>query len=149
MEVIAWSQNLTPEACAGTPARPVGKEELFAASDALSIHVQLSDRTRGLVGKAELGLMKPTALLVNTSRGPVVDEAALIAALETGAIGGAALDVFDVEPLPPDHPFRRLERAQISPHLGYVTEENYRQNYPQVVEAIRAFIDGAPVRVMG
>ncbi|MCB1341068.1 MAG: D-2-hydroxyacid dehydrogenase family protein [Pseudooceanicola sp.] len=148
MEVIAWSQNLTPEACAAAAVRHVGKDQLFAQSDYLSIHVQLSDRTRALIGAAELAAMKPGALLINTSRGPIVDEAALIAALEGGRIH-AALDVFDVEPLPRDHPYRRLDNAQISPHLGYVTEGNYRQNYPQVVEGIRAFLDGAPIRVMG
>lgn len=147
MNVIAWSQNLTAEACSAAGVRHVGKDQLFAEADYLSIHVQLSGRTRGLVGAAELARMKPGALLVNTSRGPIVDEGALVAALNSELVH-AALDVFDVEPLPLDHPFRRLENAQVSPHLGYVTEGNYRQNYPQVVECIRAFLDGSPVRVM-
>ncbi len=147
MEVIAWSQNLTEAASAEAGVRYVSKQELFAQSDYLSIHVQLSDRSRGLVGAADLAAMKRTALLINTARGRVVDEVALVAALEAGLIN-AALDVFDVEPLPLDHPYRRLAHAQVSPHLGYVTEGNYRQNFPQVVECIRAFLDGAPVRVM-
>lgn len=148
MKVIAWSQNLTAEKCEGTGATYVGREELFATSDFISINLQLSDRTRGLLGSADLSRMKPTAFLVNTSRGPIIDEAALIEALRQGRIAGAGLDVFDQEPLPLDHPFRSLERAQITPHLGYVTEEGYRVAYGQTVEAIAAFIAGKPVRVI-
>lgn len=148
MNVIAWSRNLTPEKCAGTPARYVEKDALFAEADIVSLHVQLSERTRGLVGAAELGRMKPTALLVNTSRGPVVDETALVAALRAGAIAGAAIDVYDEEPLPLDHPLRGLERAQLTPHLGYVTQDTYRIFYGQTVEAIRAFLNGEPIRVI-
>src|SRR5262249_22469333 len=108
----------------------------------------LSDRTRGLLGARELALMRPTAYLINTSRGPIVDERALIAALRAGTIAGAGLDVFDEEPLPPDHPLRRMPNTVITPHLGYVTEETYRVFYPQALEDIRAFLSGVPVRVL-
>src|ERR1700731_1606145 len=118
MEVIAWRQNLTGEAAAGAGARRVEKATLFEESDVVSIHLVLSERTRGLVGQPELALMKPQAYLINTSRGPIVDEAALIAALRTGRIAGAGLDVFDVEPPPPDHPLRHLANVTLSPHLG-------------------------------
>jgi len=148
MNVIAWSQNLTPEKCDGTGATYASKEQLFESSDYISVHVQLSARTTGLIGAADLARMKPSAFLVNTSRGPIIDEAALIAALREARIAGAGLDVFDIEPLPLDHPYRSLERAQISPHLGYVTEDNYRLNYTQVVEDIVAFLAGAPLRVI-
>ena len=148
MNVIAWSQNLTPEACADSEARYAGKEELFSRSDFITLHVQLSARTTGLVGAPEIGLMKPAAFLVNTSRGPIVDEAALIEALRQGRIAGAGIDVFSVEPLPLEHPFRELPNAQLSPHLGYVTEDNYRLCYAQVVEDIRAWLDGSPLRVI-
>lgn len=148
MKVVAWSQNLTPEKCEGTGASYVSKEELFETSDYISIHVQLSPRTTGLVGAADIALMKRTAFLVNTSRGPIVDNAALIEALKRGRIAGAGIDVFEVEPLPLDHPFRTLDRAQLTPHLGYVTEDNYRLSYGQVVEDITAFIEGSPLRVI-
>jgi phosphoglycerate dehydrogenase-like enzyme len=148
MRVIAWSQNLTAERSAAAGAELVERERVFREADVLTIHVVLSDRTRGLVGPAELALMKPTALLVNTSRGPIVDEDALHAALEAGTIGGAALDVYDEEPLPRDHPLRRAPRTVLTPHLGYVTEDNYRVFYEQTVEAIAAFLAGAPVRVI-
>ncbi|KRA55739.1 D-2-hydroxyacid dehydrogenase family protein [Devosia sp. Root635] len=148
MNVIAWSQNLTPEKCEGTGATYASKDELFAKSDYISVHLQLSERSRGLIGAADLARMKPTAFLVNTSRGPIIEEAALIAALRDGRIGGAGLDVFDVEPLPLDHPYRSLDRAQISPHLGYVTEGNYRLSYGQIVENIAGFIAGAPQRTI-
>ena len=146
MDVLAWSRNLTPEDCAETPAVYAPRDELLARADVVSLHLRLSERTRGLIGERELGLMQPHALLINTSRGPIVDEPALVAALEARRIGGAALDVFDTEPLPPDHPFRRLDNAQITPHLGYVTEANYRQCYGQMVEDIRTWLDGAPIR---
>jgi phosphoglycerate dehydrogenase-like enzyme len=148
MDVIAWSQNLTDEHAAEVGVRRVDKEELFAEADILSVHLVLSKRTRGLVGAAELALMKPDALLVNTSRGPIVDEAALVDALEAGRIGGAALDVYDVEPLPADHPLRRAPRTFLTPHIGYVTREQYGVFYRDAVEDIEAWASGAPVRVM-
>ena len=114
----------------------------------MTIHLVLSDRSRGLVGANELGLMKKSAFLINTSRGPIVDENALVAALKDKKIGGAGLDVFDVEPLPLDHPYRKLDNAAITPHLGYVSEQNYRKYFPDIVENIRAFLDGKPVRVI-
>ena len=148
MKVIAWSQNLTPEKCAEAGAGYVGKDDLFRQSDFITIHIVLSARSRGLVGAREIGLMKPTAFLINTSRGPIIDEAALIAALRDKKIGGAGLDVFDVEPLPLDHPFRKMDNVVITPHLGYVSEQNYRHYFAGVVEDIRGFLDGKPVRVM-
>jgi phosphoglycerate dehydrogenase-like enzyme len=148
MEVIAWSENLTAEAAAEGGATRVERDELFARADVLTIHTRLSDRTRGLVGARELGLMKPTALLVNTSRGPIVDEDALLAALHEGAIAGAALDVYDVEPLPRDHPLREAPRTLLSPHLGYVTTEHYARFYGDAVEDIAAWMRGEPVRVL-
>lgn len=149
MEVIAWSENLTAERAVALGAARVEKEELFRHADIVTIHLVLSARTRGLVGRAELAAMKPTAYLVNTSRGPIVDEGALLAALEGRRIAGAALDVYDREPLPPDHPLRRLDNVVMTPHLGYVTVENYRQAYGQAVEDIRAFLAGKPIRVLG
>jgi len=148
MEVLAWSQNLTEERARAAGARLVSKQELFRQADFVTIHLQLSERTRGLVGAAEFALMKPTAYLVNTSRGPIVDEAALMAALRANTIAGAALDVYDVEPLPLDHPLRKLDNALLTPHLGYVTQEGYRRFYGQMVENIRAWLDGKPVRLM-
>ena len=148
MKVIAWSQNLTPERAKEAGADYVSKDDLFRNADVLSIHVVLSDRSRGLVGARELGLMKKTAYLVNTSRGPIVDEQALIAALKAKSIAGAGLDVFNVEPLPKDHPFRKMDNVVLTPHLGYVTEQNYGKQYPEVVEDIRAWLDGKPVRVI-
>ena len=148
MRVIAWSQNLTPEAAAAAGAERVEQAELLAQADVLSIHLKLSERTTGLLGKAELARMKPTAVLVNTSRGPIVDEAALLDALKGGAIAGAALDVYDVEPLPPDHPLRALDNVALTPHLGYVTGEVYRDFYGQTLENIGAYLEGAPKRVL-
>jgi phosphoglycerate dehydrogenase-like enzyme len=148
MSILAWSQNLTAQRAAECGAVPAAKDELFARADVVSIHLVLSARTRGLVGARELGLMKPTALLVNTSRGAIVEEGALIAALEQRRIAGAALDVFDVEPLPSDHPLRRLDNTVITPHVGYVTVETYEIFYRDAVEDIRAFLAGAPVRVL-
>ena len=148
MKVIAWSQNLTPEKCAAAGVGYVGKDDLFRQSDFITIHIVLSPRSRGLVGARELGLMKPSAFLINTSRGPIVDEAALIAALREKKIGGAGLDVFNVEPLPRDHPLRKMDNVVITPHLGYVSEQNYRAYFAGVVEDIRGFLDGKPVRVM-
>jgi len=148
MSVICWSQNLTGERAAACGATLAAKDDLLAQSDVVTIHLQLSERTRGLVGAKELGSMNAGALLVNTSRGPIVDERALIAALEQRTIAGAALDVFDEEPLPPDHPFRRLENTVITPHLGYVTLESYQVFYRDAVEDVRAFLNGNPVRVL-
>jgi phosphoglycerate dehydrogenase-like enzyme len=148
MKTIAWSQNLTPEKAKEGGADYVSKDDLFRQADIVTIHLVLSDRSRGLVGAKELGLMKKTAYLVNTSRGPIVDEKALIAALQSKSIGGAGLDVFDVEPLPLDSAFRKLDNVVITPHLGYVAEQNYRKQYPDVVEDIRAWLDGKPVRVI-
>ncbi len=148
MQVCAWSANLTAERAAEVGATLVSKDELLARSDIVSIHLVLGERTRGLIGARELGLMKRTAYLVNTSRGPIVDEAALVRALRDGMIAGAGLDVFDTEPLPKDHPFRSLPNTVIAPHLGYVTEETYRIFYGQTVEDIQAFLRGEPVRVL-
>jgi phosphoglycerate dehydrogenase-like enzyme len=148
MKVIAWSQNLTPDKCREAAVDYAAKDELFRQSDFITIHVVLSARTRGLIGAAELALMKPTAYLINTSRGPIVDEAALIAALRGGKIAGAGLDVFDVEPLPLDHPFRKMDNVVITPHLGYVSEQNYRRYFADAVEDIIGFLDGKPMRVL-
>jgi phosphoglycerate dehydrogenase-like enzyme len=148
MKVIAWSQNLTPEKCAETGVGYVSKEDLFRQADFITIHVVLSQRSRGLVGVREIGLMKPTAFLINTSRGPIIDEAAMLAALREKRIAGAGLDVFDVEPLPLDHPLRKMDNVVLTPHLGYVSEQNYRHYFAGVTEDIRGFLDGKPVRVM-
>src|SRR5215472_8160796 len=148
MDVIAWSQNLTAEAAAGVGARRVEREELFRLADVLTIHLVLSDRTRGLVGAAELALMKPTAYLVNTSRGPIVDEAALAEHLRAGRIAGAALDVYGVEPLPTGDPLRTLPRSVLTPQLGYVSERTYRTFYREAAEDVAAFLAGRPVRTL-
>src|SRR6266545_7434401 len=148
MQVLAWSANLTAERAAQVGATLVSKDELLSRSDIVTIHLVLSERTRGLLGARELALMKPTSYLVNTSRGPIVDEQALVAALQKKTIAGAALDVFDEEPLPLDHLLRYLENTVITPHLGYVTIETYRIFFDQTVENIRAFLNGAPVRVI-
>jgi phosphoglycerate dehydrogenase-like enzyme len=147
MEVIAWSQNLTLEAATAAGARRVDKETLFRQADVVSIHLVLSERTQGLVAAPELALMKPTAYLINTSRGPIVDEAALIAALKAGRIAGAGLDVYDVEPLPADHPLRLLPNVTLSPHLGYVTRELLTAVYSETVDSVAAWLDGNPVRI--
>jgi D-3-phosphoglycerate dehydrogenase len=149
MNVIAWSQNLTPEACAAAGVSYATRDELFAAADIITIHLILSKRTRGLIAAADLARMKPTAYLVNTARGPIVDEAALLHALQTRRIAGAGLDTFGQEPLPVDHPLRKLDNVVLTPHLGYVTQENYRRYYGDMVEDIAAWLDGKPVRVMG
>ena len=148
MNLIAWSQNLTPEKCSEVGVEYVSRDDLFHRADFLSIHVQLSPRTRGLIGAHELGLMKKSAYLINTSRGPIVEEAALIAALAEKRIAGAGLDVFDIEPLPIDHPLRKLDNVVLTPHLGYVAEQNYRAYFAGMVEDIRAFLDDKPVRVL-
>lgn len=148
MDVIAWSQNLTDAQAAEAGAKRVEKDELFRRSDFITIHYKLGERSRGLVGARELGLMKPTAYLVNTSRGPIVDTAALIEALEAGRIAGAGIDVYDEEPLPADHPLRRTPRTLLTPHLGYVTDGSYGAFYGQMVESIERWIAGDPVRVL-
>ncbi|MGX4802756.1 D-2-hydroxyacid dehydrogenase family protein [Bradyrhizobium guangdongense] len=142
MNVIAWSPNLTPEKCAGAGVGYATKEELFAKADIITIHVVLSERSRGLVSRADLARMKPTAFLVNTARGPIVDEQALLEALQQKKIAGAGLDVFSVEPLPVDHPFRKLDNLVLTPHLGYATEDGLRMHYAQMVEAIDAWTKG-------
>ena len=148
MKVIAWSQNLTPEKCKEAGVDYVSKEDLLRQADFITIHLVLSQRSRGLVGANELGLMKPSAYIINTSRGPIIDEAALLAVLRDKKIAGAGLDVFDVEPLPTDHPLRKMDNVVLTPHLGYVATQNYRSYFGGVVEDIRAFLDGKPVRVM-
>lgn len=148
MQPIAWSQNLTAEQARERGAERVEKDELFQRADVISIHMVLSDRSRGLVGGRELALMKPTALLINTSRGPLIDEPALIAALKDGRIGGFGGDTFNVEPLPADHPLRAEPRALLTPHLGYVTENTYRDFYVGMVQVIEAWLAGRPINVM-
>ena len=148
MSLLAWSQNLTAERAAQYGATLVSKDELLSQSDIVTIHLVLSARTRGLIGARELGLMQHTAYLINTSRGPIIEEPALVQALQQGTIAGAGLDVFDEEPLPLDHPFRRLENTVITPHLGYVTLETYRIFFGDAVEDIRAFLSGTPTRVI-
>jgi phosphoglycerate dehydrogenase-like enzyme len=148
MTVLAWSQNLTADKAAAAGAKLVSKEDLLRQSDFVTVHLVLGPRSRGLIGAAELALMKPTAYLVNTARAPIVDEAALIAALAGRRIAGAALDVFEPEPLPAGHALRRLDNLIVTPHLGYVTLENYRQIYAQTIEDIRAFLAGKPIRVL-
>jgi D-3-phosphoglycerate dehydrogenase len=148
MKVIAWSQNLTPERCKELGVEYSSKDDLFRNADIVTVHLQLSDRTRGLVTAKELGLMKKTAYVVNTSRGPIIDEKALLDALNKKQIAGAGLDVFDVEPLPLDHPYRKMDNVVITPHLGYVSQQNYERYYPDIIEDIRGFLDGKPVRVI-
>src|SRR5512145_668167 len=148
MQPIAWSQNLTPEQAKERGAERVEKDELFRRSDVISIHLILSDRTRGLVGARELALMKPTALLINTSRGPIIDEAALLAALREKRIRGFGADTYNIEPLPSDHPLRSEPRALLTPHLGYVTEDTYRNFYGGMVQAIEAWLAGRPINVL-
>jgi len=149
MRVIAWSHNLTEAACTAAGVTYASKDELLATADLVTIHVVLSARTRGLISGDDLRKMKPTAYLINTARGPIVDEAALIETLTSRTIAGAGLDVFDREPLPLDHPFRRLDNVVLTPHLGYVTEENYRRYYSEMVENIAAWLDGQPIRQLG
>jgi len=148
MKLVAWSTNLTAEQATEHGARRVSKDELFSVSDFIGIHLRLSERTRGLIAASDLARMKPTAWIVNTSRGEIVNQGDLIAALENRKIGGAAMDVYETEPLPPDHPFRRLPNTVLSPHKGFVTEESYRVFYGQTVENIRAWMDGKPIRII-
>ena len=149
MEIVAWSQNLTEERVRAVGVSLADKNSLFKNADVVTIHLVLSERTRGLVGASELALMKESAVLVNTSRGPIVDEAALAAALQQGKLGGAGIDVFGVEPIPRDHPLLGAPNTVLTPHLGYVTRETYRVYYEGAVEAIRAWRAGSPVRVLG
>lgn len=148
MKLIAWSQNMTAERASASGAELVSKEALFERADFITIHLKLSERTTNLVTARELALMKPTAYMVNTSRGPIINEKALLDALHSGAIAGAALDVYDVEPLPIDHPFRTAPRVLLTPHVGYVTRENYRIFYGGIVESLEAWLAGAPIRII-
>jgi len=148
MRVVAWSQNLTPERAADVGVALATKEELFATADVVTIHLVLSDRTRGLVGEPELRSMKPTSVLINTSRGPIVDEAVLVRALAEGWIKGAGIDVYGTEPLPADHPLRRSPRCVLTPHIGYVTDDNYAVFFRHIVEDIAAFQRGEELRVV-
>ena len=141
MNLIAWSQNMTPEAATAAGATLVSKDQLFRRADILTIHLVLSSRTRGLVGAAELEGMKPTAWLINTSRGPIVEEQALITALQNKRLAGAAIDVFDIEPLPPSHPFRTLDNVLATPHIGYVSDGLYRTFYEDTVSNIQQWLD--------
>lgn len=149
MRVVAWSPNLTPDKAKEAGVDYVSKDDLFRNADVLTIHVVLGERSRGLVGAHELGLMKKSAYLINTSRGPIVDEAALVAALRVGVIAAAGLDVYDREPLPSDHPLTMLPNVVLLPHLGYVSEPGMRHMYVQVVEDISAFLEGEPIRTVG
>jgi phosphoglycerate dehydrogenase-like enzyme len=146
MNVIAWSPNLTPERCKEVGVTYATKEQLFATADVITIHVVLGPRSRGLVGHADLARMKPTAYLVNTARGPIVDETALLEILQQKKIAGAGVDVFSVEPLPVDHPFRKLDNMVLTPHLGYATEDSFRNHYTQMVEGIDAWFKDEPLR---
>jgi phosphoglycerate dehydrogenase-like enzyme len=148
MEVVAWSTNLDPDAARSMGVVPVTKQELLRRSDVVTLHLKLSERSRGTLGAADLRLMKPTAYLINTSRGPLVDEPALLQALDEGWIAGAGLDVYDVEPLPAEHPLRRNRRTVLTPHLGYVTEDSYRRFFTDAVEDIAAWRAGTPIRVL-
>jgi phosphoglycerate dehydrogenase-like enzyme len=148
MDVIAWSQNLQSATAQASGVRAVSKEELFRTADVVTVHLQLSERTRGLITKDDLALLKPTATIVNTSRGPIIDEGALLEALSLGKLAGAGLDVFDVEPLPDEHPLRSAPRTLLTPHIGYVTDGTYQLFYREIVEDIAAFLAGHPVRVL-
>ena len=148
MEVLAWSENLTEEAAVGAGARRVSKEDLFRNSDVATLHLRLSHRSQGTVGERELRLLGPEGLLVNTSRGPLVEQDALVRALNEGWIRGAALDVFDSEPVPPAHPLLSTPNTVLSPHLGYVTQESYRQFYGGAFEDVKGWLEGSPVRVI-
>lgn len=149
MRVIAWSENLTAERAASVGVSYVSKQQLFEQADVLSVHLVLSERSRGLVDAEALGWMKPSALLVNTARGPIVDETALIKALQKKRLAGAALDVYEQEPLPAHHPFRTLENVLATPHVGYVSQQNYQQFFSQMIEDIQAWSAGQPIRLLG
>jgi phosphoglycerate dehydrogenase-like enzyme len=147
MQVIAWSQNLTSEAAANVGVRRVEKDQLFAQSDIISLHLVLGDRTRGIVAARELSLMKPTAFIINTARAALIDESALLDALQNRTIAGAALDVYWEEPIPRQHPLLQLDNVILTPHLGYVVEESYRAFYGGLVETVTAFLAGTPIRL--
>lgn len=149
MNVVAWSQNLTDEKAAAGGATRLEKADLFAKADFITLHYKLSPRSVGIVGAADIARMKPTAFLINTSRGPLIEEHALIAALQEGRIAGAAIDVYDIEPLPAAHPFRRLPRLITTPHVGYVSRENYDVYFREIVENIEAWLAGKPIREIG
>ena len=148
MNVLAWSENLVPERCAEAGVDYAAKNELLRSADFTTIHLVLSDRSRGLIGAEEFALMKSGSFLINTSRGPIVDETALLAALQSKSIAGAALDVFDTEPLPTDHPLRQLPNSVLSPHQGYVTKENFQIFYTTAIENIQAWLDDQPINVL-
>jgi phosphoglycerate dehydrogenase-like enzyme len=148
MKVIGWSQNLTPEKAKEAGVEYASREDLFRNADFVTVHYQLSDRSRGLINADDIGRMKKTAYIINTARAPIVNQAALLKALQDKTIAGAGLDVFEVEPLPLDHPYRKLDNVVITPHLGYVSDQNYRTYFPDIVEDIRAWLDGKPVRVI-
>jgi phosphoglycerate dehydrogenase-like enzyme len=148
MDVVAWSTNLDSEAARAAGAEPVSKDELFERSDFVSVHYKLSDRSRGLIGAGDLALMKSSAFLINTSRGPIVDTNALLDALDAGTIAGAGIDVYDTEPLPADHALRSAPRTIITPHLGYVTEDTYTVFFDDAVEDVLAYLAGDPIRVL-
>jgi phosphoglycerate dehydrogenase-like enzyme len=148
MKVIGWSQNLTSEKAKEAGVDYASREDLFRNADFVTIHYQLSERSRGLITADDIGRMKKTAYLINTARAPIVDQAALLKALQEKKITGAGLDVFEIEPLPLDHPYRKLDNVVITPHLGYVSEQNYRKYFPDIVEDIRGWLDGKPVRVI-
>ncbi len=148
MNVIAWSQNLTDDRAAECNATRVEKDALFTESDVISIHLILSDRSRGLVGERELGLMKPTSYIVNTSRGPIIDEDALLKSLQAKTIAGAAIDVYGTEPFPADHPMRKLDNVLLTPHIGYVTRDNFAKMYQDAAEDVLAFLSNDPLRVL-
>jgi len=148
MDVIAWSQNLQSAKAEAQGVRAVSREELFRTADVVTVHLQLSERTRGLITAADLALLKSTAYLINTSRGPIIDESALLDALEAGQFAGAGLDVFDVEPLPADHPLRSAPHTLLTPHIGYVTDHDYQIFYREIVEDMAAFLTGDPIRVL-
>ncbi|MDP6173118.1 MAG: D-2-hydroxyacid dehydrogenase family protein [Rhodospirillales bacterium] len=147
MEVIAWSQNLTKETATSAGVKWVDKETLLKSSDFLSVHLVLGKRSRGLIGAPELALMKPSAFLINSARGPIIEEAALIDALQAGRIQGAGLDVYDIEPMAPDHPFLKMDNVVLTPHLGFVADDSYRVYYEDSVENILAFLDGNSIRL--
>lgn len=148
MKVVAWSQNLTSEQASAAGAVRVDKEQLFRTADIITIHLVLSDRTRGLISAHEIGLMKPSAYLINTSRGPIIQEKALVDALKENRIAGAGLDVFDTEPLPRDHPFLSLPNTVLTPHVGYIIEESVRTYFTQAKENVEAWLAGKPIRVL-
>ena len=148
MDVVAWSENLTEGRAAEVGVMRMPLADLLATADFVTIHLRLSERTQGLIGAEELAMMAPDAFLINTSRGPIVDERALLSAVRAGTIAGAAVDVFSAEPLPPDHPFRAEPRILATPHIGYVTRETYDVFYPDAVEDVAAWLAGAPIRVL-